>query len=143
MHFCTSRPLEDLKSVNHQKSNLKNSFFLLFSGNFVLHPTMALEKLGGRKNSGPHHGPGPGDHLWGREAPEEETAAGLPLLQPEEPQLLGLPILLLWTPFAHQCHRSVWTINTFFLHINYFNICQCSALNVLTVFCLQLKGHGI
>ena len=54
-----------------------------------------MEELGGGQDPGPDDGPGPGHHLGGGEAAEEEAAARLPLLKPQEPQLLGVQILLL------------------------------------------------
>ncbi len=66
-----------------------------FSGNFILHSTMVVEELGSRQDRGPEDGLGLGDHLRGRETSEEEAAPRLLVHQPEESQLLGLPILLL------------------------------------------------
>ena len=70
-------------------------FFFLFSGYAILHPPMAVEKLGVRQNQRPENGPRPGHHLRSGEATEEKATVRLSLLKPEEPQLLGIPILLL------------------------------------------------
>ena len=68
---------------------------------------MAVEKLGVWEDPSPDDGPGPGHHIRGGEATEEEAFAWLPLHQPEKPQLLGLQILLLWATGAHKCYRLV------------------------------------
>ena len=54
-----------------------------------------MEKLGGGQNHGAHDGPRRGGGQRGGEEAEEEAAAGLSLRQFEEPQLVGLQILLL------------------------------------------------
>ena len=54
-----------------------------------------MEELGSGQDPGADDGPRSGHHLGGGEATEEEAAARLPLLQPQEPQLLGVQILLL------------------------------------------------
>lgn len=56
---------------------------------------MVVEELGSWQDSGPHYGPRLGHHLGGGEAAEKETLVGLPLLESEESQLLGLQIFLL------------------------------------------------
>ncbi len=81
--------------------------FPFFQGNIILHSKMVVEELGGWQDSGPHHGPWFGHHLWGGEAAEKETFAGLPLLKSEESQLLGLQIFLLWTSGPSECYRFV------------------------------------
>ena len=54
-----------------------------------------MEELGGGEDHGPHDGPGRGCGQRGGEEAEEEAVAGLSLRQFEEPQLVGLQILLL------------------------------------------------
>ena len=51
------------------------------------------------------NGSGPGNHLGEREETEEEADPGLPLRQPQAPQLLGRQILLLRAPRLNQCSR--------------------------------------
>lgn len=84
---------------------VKMSFCFLFSGHPVLHPPLAVEELGGRQDPGADDGPGPGDPVRGGEAPEEEAPRRLPLLQPQEPQLLDVQILLLRAARFAQCRR--------------------------------------
>ena len=69
--------------------------FFVITVNPVLHSEVALEKLGGGQNHGPYDGPGRGGGERGGEEAEEEAVAGLSLRQFEEPQLVGLQILLL------------------------------------------------
>ena len=64
-----------------------------------------MEKLGGRQGRRPEDGPQPRHHLGGREEAEEETVDRLLVLEPEAPQLLGLPILFLRTIISHQRRR--------------------------------------
>ena len=77
------------------------SFFLVLvkryylSGYSVLHTEMVVEKLGGGEDNRLDDGPGHWGGVRGREEAEEKAAAGLPVRQPEEPQLVGLQILLL------------------------------------------------
>ena len=61
----------------------------------VLHSKMVVEKLGGGEDHGADDGPRRGGGQRGGEEAEEEAAAGLSLRQFEEPQLVGLQILLL------------------------------------------------
>ena len=61
----------------------------------VLHSPLAVEKLGGGQNHGAHDGPRRGGGQRGREEAEEEASPGLFVRQFEEPQLVGLQILLL------------------------------------------------
>jgi len=75
---------------------------------------MALEELGGWKDTGTYHGPRFGHHLRGREETEEEAFARLPLCQFEEPQFLGLQILFLRTPLSCQRYRFVNVKKWFF-----------------------------
>ena len=77
----------------------------LFSGDPLLRPAVAVEKLGGGQDRRPHDGPRPGDHLRGGEEAEEEAPRRLPLLQLEEPQLLDVQILLLRAPLPSQRDR--------------------------------------
>ena len=56
---------------------------------------MVVEELGGWKDPSVDDGPGPGHHLRSGKAAKEEAPARLPLLQSQEPQLLGIQILLL------------------------------------------------
>ena len=56
---------------------------------------MAVEKLGGGEDHCLDDGPGHRGGVRGGEEAEEEAAAGLPVRQPQEPQLVGLQILLL------------------------------------------------
>ena len=63
---------------------------------------MVVEELGGRQDYGPHDGPRHRCRVGGREEAKEETASRLPLRQSEEPQLVGLQILLLRTPRISQ-----------------------------------------
>jgi len=56
---------------------------------------MVVEELGGRQDRSLEDGLGLGDHLGGRKKAKEETAPRLLVHKPEEPQLLGLQILLL------------------------------------------------
>ena len=67
-------------------------------GHPVLHTKMAVEKLGGWEDHCAHDGLGHWGRVRGGEEAEEEASAGLPVRQPEEPQLVGLQILLLRTP---------------------------------------------
>ena len=83
-----------VKLPNLLNTRTRRGFFL-FSGYAILHPPMAVEKLGVRENQRPENGPRPGHHLRSGEATEEKATVRLSLLKPEEPQLLGLPILLL------------------------------------------------
>ena len=83
-----------MKLPNLLNTRTRRGFFL-FSGYAILHPPMAVEKLGVRQNQRPENGPRPGHHLRSGEATEEKATVRLSLLKPEEPQLLGIPILLL------------------------------------------------
>ena len=56
---------------------------------------MALEELGGRKNHCPHDGSRRGGGERGGKEAEKKAFAGLSVRQFEEPQLVGLQILLL------------------------------------------------
>ena len=67
-----------------------------FVGNPVLHPTLAVEKLGGRQDHCAHDGPRHWRGLGGGEEAEEEAAAGLPLRQPQESQLVGIIFFILF-----------------------------------------------
>ena len=65
---------------------------------------MVVEELGGRKDNRPHDGPRHRGRVGGGEEAEEEASARLSLRQPQEPQLVGLPILLLRaTRFSQYC----------------------------------------
>ena len=75
------------------------------AGDLVLRPAVAVEELGGGQDPGTEDGSRPGDHHGGREEAKEEAAAGLSPLKSEEPQLLGLQILLLRVPLAAQSFR--------------------------------------
>ena len=66
-----------------------------FSGHSVLYSKMVVEKLGGGENHSAHDGLGHRGGVRGGEEAEEEAPAGLPVRQPQEPQLVGLQILLL------------------------------------------------
>ena len=63
---------------------------------------MVVEELGGRQDYGPHDGPRHRRRLRGGEEAEEEALARLLVRQSEEPQLVGLQILLLRTPRISQ-----------------------------------------
>ena len=54
-----------------------------------------MEELGGGEDHRAHDGPGRGGGERGGEEAEEEAAPGLFVRQFEEPQLVGLQILLL------------------------------------------------
>ena len=54
-----------------------------------------MEELGGRQNYCLDDGPRYWGRLRGGKEAEEKTPAGLLVRQPEEPQLVGLQILLL------------------------------------------------
>ena len=84
-----------VKLPNLLNIHTRREVFFLLSGYAILHPPMAVEKLGVRENQRPENGPRPGHHLRSGEATEEKATVRLSLLKPEEPQLLGLPILLL------------------------------------------------
>ena len=60
------------------------------SGDAVLHPPMAVEKLGVWQNQCTKDGPRPGHNFRGRKETEEKAATRLPLLKPEKSQLLGI-----------------------------------------------------
>lgn len=64
--------------------------FSNLSGNAILHPPMAVEKLGVWQNQCTKDGPRPGHHFRGRKTTEEKAATRLPLLEPEKSQLLGI-----------------------------------------------------
>ena len=66
-----------------------------FSGHSLLRSSMAVEELGVGQDLGLEDGSGPGHFDGGRAEAEEEAPARLPALQSQEPQLLGLQILLL------------------------------------------------
>ena len=57
-----------------------------------------MEELGGRQNYCLDDGPRYWGRLRGGKEAEEKTPAGLLVRQPEEPQLVGLQILLLRAP---------------------------------------------
>ena len=61
----------------------------------VLHSPLVVEELGGGEDHRSHDGPRRGGGQRGGEEAEEEAAPGLFVRQFEEPQLVGLPILLL------------------------------------------------
>lgn len=65
------------------------------TGDPVLRASVAMEELGGGQDPRPHDGPGRGHLLRGGEEAEEEAAPRLPGRQPQAPQLVGLPLLLL------------------------------------------------
>ena len=54
-----------------------------------------MEELGGGEDHRPHDGPGRGGGERGGEEAEEEASSRLSLRKFEEPQLVGLQILLL------------------------------------------------
>ena len=54
-----------------------------------------MEELGGGEDHCTNDGPGHWGGQRGREEAEEEVVARLPVRQPQEPQLVGLQILLL------------------------------------------------
>ena len=62
----------------------------------VLHTPLVVEELGGGEDNSSDDGPRRGGGQRGREEAEEEASPGLSVRQFEEPQLVGLPILLLW-----------------------------------------------
>ena len=70
-----------------------------------LRSTMDVEELGRGEDPCPHDGLGRGHMLRGGEEAEEEAVVGLPRRQPEAPQLVGVPVLLLRDPLLHQCSR--------------------------------------
>ena len=78
---------------------------LLFSGNFVLHTPVAVEELGVGENTSPDDGPRPGNYIRSGEKTKEEAPVRLPLLKPEESQLLGIQILLLRAARPDKCRR--------------------------------------
>ncbi len=81
------------------------AYWLLLSGSIILRAAMAVEELGGGQDRGADDGPRRGRHLRGGEEAEEEAAARLPLRQPQEPQLVGLQILLLRAASSAKHHR--------------------------------------
>ena len=61
---------------NHNSDNCRiNDLIRFFPGNTVLHSPMAVEKLGVWEDPSPDDGPGPGHHIRGGEATEEEAFA--------------------------------------------------------------------
>ena len=80
-------------------------FFIIFSGNPLLHSSVALEKLGGWQDIGPQNGSRSGDHLGGWKETKEEITSWLPVCKSKKPQLLGLQIFLLRVPCIAQCPR--------------------------------------
>ena len=49
-------------------------FLFVVAGHPVLYSSLVVEKLGGGQDPGTHDGSGPGHHIRGREAAEEETS---------------------------------------------------------------------
>lgn len=71
------------------------SLLFNFAGNLLLCAEVDVEKLGRWENPCPHDGFGRWYLLGGGEETKEETAFGLLSRQPQAPQLVGIPVLLL------------------------------------------------
>ena len=60
------------------------------SGNIILHPSMAVEKLGSGEDPGTQNGSWSWNNYWSRKTTEKETPAWLSVYQSQKSQLLGL-----------------------------------------------------
>ena len=70
--------------LDFKLSHINHINYFYFTGNLILHSTMAVEKLGSRKNSSVNDGFGLRYHIRSRKTTKEETATGLPLLKPQK-----------------------------------------------------------
>ena len=96
-----------------------------------------MEKLGGGQNHGAHDGPRRGGGQRGGEEAEEEAAAGLPLRQPQESQLVGIIFFILFCSLLNFSQQISFSIVSLLI---YFPVCRwayryffCELLALLNV----------
>ena len=82
-------------------------FSLLFVGDSVLHATLAVERVGRRKDSRSYDGPRHRSLFGSWKETEKKNAPGLSVGKSQISQLVGLQILHLRAACADECYRWV------------------------------------